>query len=113
VLFEAGKETSLDLRIEEGVRLRARVVDAQGAPLGNASGRVLDASGKLVDSLISFEDLVEFAQGGLGAGLLELGSFAAGSYRVRIEVEGREAQEMAVELKRSNDGIQEVVVRFP
>ncbi|MBK9388304.1 MAG: carboxypeptidase regulatory-like domain-containing protein [Planctomycetes bacterium] len=113
VLFEAGKETSLDLRIEEGVRLRVRVVDAQGAPLGNAAGRVLDASGKLVDSLISFEDLVEFAQGGLGAGLLELGSFAPGSYRVRIEVEGREAQEMAVELKRSNDGIQEVVVRFP
>ncbi|MBL8898128.1 MAG: carboxypeptidase regulatory-like domain-containing protein [Planctomycetes bacterium] len=113
VLFEAGQETRLELRIEEGVRLRVRVVDAQGAPLGNASGRVLDANGKLVDSLISFEDLIEFAQGGLGAGLLELGSFAAGSYRVRIEVEGREAQEMAVELKRSNDGIQEVLVRFP
>lgn len=113
VLFEAGKETSLDLRIEEGVRLRVRVVDGQGAPLGGASGRVLDASGKLVDSLISFEDLVEFAQGGLGAGLLELGSFAPGSYRVRIEVQGKESQELPVELRRTVDGVQELTVRFP
>jgi protocatechuate 3,4-dioxygenase beta subunit len=109
-----GRDNELEIVLQKGVRVRVRIVDASGRPVAGAYAQLVPKGGRAAGGAGAQRILNSFFQGdGNSAddGLLELGRYTPGEYRlevqrgfakaakdpVKIEA-GREEQELQVEL---------------
>jgi len=108
VVVGYGETTEISMTLQKGIRLNARLLNANGQPIGGAKIQVFDSNGKRVDGLEGRGAMFSqfFAS---GDGTTPLGSYAPGSYRVHAEWEGQ-TQERSVSL--SGDDPSTVEFRF-
>jgi len=87
VVVGEAETVEVEIQIEEGVQLNARVLGANSQPLPEASIKVFDSKGKRVDGLdgptAAFSRMF-----GAEDGTMPLGTFVPGSYVVEVEYEG-------------------------
>lgn len=95
VVVGEAETVEVELKVEEGIQLNARILDANSQPIPGAEIRVLDMDGKRVDGLdgptarfsrmFSSED-----------GTMPLGIYVPGRYTVEVEHEGRVLEKTAL-----------------
>ncbi len=89
VEVRAGDTTEIEVALSRGVPLRVRVLDPEGQPLGGARIAVFDADGVRVNDEDNVAAAFSRFFGGRGDGSYEVGTFAAGLYRVEAEWQGQ------------------------
>ncbi len=110
----AGRENELEIVLQKGVLVRVRILDASGRPVSGAFAQLVPKGGRTAGSAGAQRILNSLFQGDGNSGedgLLELGRFTPGEYRLEaqrglskaakdpVKVEGgREEQELQVEL---------------
>lgn len=110
VVVSASQTTELNVTLVEGVPLAARVLDQNGQPLPDAEIEVLDGSGRRVNGRGNPFGIFG-AFGGGEDGSRPLGSFAPGSYRVRVTWNGQ-TREQGVALSSGQEETQLVEFTF-
>jgi len=78
----------VDVRLEEGLALNARILGPNNQPIAGADVRVLDNLGNRVDGLDGAAGQLS-QMFGSEDGTMPLGSFAPGTYTVRVEWDGQ------------------------
>jgi hypothetical protein len=84
----------VDAVLEKGLPLNARILGPNNQPLAGADIRVLDSRGQRVDGLSGAAGMMS-QMFGSEDGTMPLGSYAPGSYTVRVEWEGQVRQQTA------------------
>jgi protocatechuate 3,4-dioxygenase beta subunit len=105
VVVGYGETTEVSFTLDKGVRLSARLLNANGQPISGAKMQVFDTNGKRVDGLegrgATFSSFFASEDG-----TTPLGSFREGTYTVRAEYEGT-TREKTVSLNSQDPGLVE------
>lgn len=87
VVVGEAETVEVDLRVEEGILLNARILGPNSQPIPGAAIRVYDADGKRVDGLdgptAAFSRMFSS-----GDGTMPLGTYVPGRYTVEVDYEG-------------------------
>jgi hypothetical protein len=87
VYVEHAQTVEIDAKLEEGLPLNARILGPNSQPVAGAKVQVLDNMGERVDALEGRGAMMS-QMFGSEDGTMPLGSYAPGSYTVRVEWEG-------------------------
>lgn len=110
VLVESEKSSALDVQVVGGTLLEVEVVGPDREPV-EADVRVLDADGRNLGGVVSFEEVVQAFQSGSASTLQRVGPLAPGKYTIsasvpgvgsaekRVTLRGREARKIVLRLK--------------
>ena len=108
VYVEHARTVDIDAKLEKGLPLNARILGPNSQPVAGAKVQVLNSLGERVDALEGRGAMMS-QMFGSEDGTMPLGSFAPGSYTVRVEWEGDVLEQRA---SLTNDEITVVDFQF-
>ena len=94
VAVRAGETTRIQVTVQRGATLNLRLLDANNRPIGDAKVELLDRDGQQVNRDQGFGAAFARLFGGNEDGSYELGTFAPGSYTLRVTWEERTRESM-------------------
>ncbi|HET6201875.1 MAG TPA: carboxypeptidase regulatory-like domain-containing protein [Planctomycetota bacterium] len=99
VVVRPGEDTRTSIAVSPGTDLTARVLDPDGKPVAGARASLFDDSGEAVSGFTGVADFVDlFRKGAPGPGEIRVGTYAPGSYQLRVTAAGFRPRDVAVSL---------------